>query len=178
MGSSPGGHPLHYTVRNNIAYGRTDSEEAKVIERRRPRTRPISSLALPNGYDTQIGEAGVLLSGGQRQRLAIARALFKIRRSIILDEATSALDTESERLGQQALNNLMVGRPHCHRAPSLHVRRAPKSWYWKGCIAEVGGHDELLAMRGSTESCMTPVRGKREPSPEAADRLLSLLEPS
>ncbi|HUP44106.1 MAG TPA: ABC transporter ATP-binding protein, partial [Thermoanaerobaculia bacterium] len=98
------------TVRNNIAYGRTDAEEAKVIEAARAANAHDYISALPDGYDTLIGEGGVLLSGGQRQRLAIARAIFKDPPILILDEATSALDTESERLVQQALNNLMRGR--------------------------------------------------------------------
>src|SRR5205823_13991002 len=102
---------------------------------------------LPQGYDTPIGESGVLLSGGQRQRLAIARALFKNPPILVLDEATSALDTESERLVQQALNNLMRGRTTLVIAHRLStVRSAHKIVVLqKGAIAEVGPHSELLA---------------------------------
>ncbi len=98
------------TVRNNIAYGRAGVDEQQVIAAARAANAHEFIANLPQGYDTPIGESGVLLSGGQRQRLAIARALFKDPPILVLDEATSALDTESERLVQQALNNLMQGR--------------------------------------------------------------------
>ncbi len=138
------------TVRNNIAYGRVDSEEARVIAAAQAANAHEFIAALPDGYDTQIGEGGVLLSGGQRQRLAIARALFKDPPILILDEATSALDTESERLVQQALNNLMLGRTTLVIAHRLStIRSAHKIVVLdKGEIAEVGGHEELLALRG------------------------------
>ncbi len=138
------------TVRNNIAYGRVDAEEAKVIAAAKAANAHEFISQLPNGYDTEIGEGGVLLSGGQRQRLAIARALFKDPPILILDEATSALDTESERLVQQALNNLMMGRTTLVIAHRLStIRSAHKIVVLEnGEIAEVGRHDELLARRG------------------------------
>ena len=138
------------SVRNNIAYGRGDADQRRVIEAAKAANAHDFISALPNGYDTQIGEAGVVLSGGQRQRLAIARALFKDPPILILDEATSALDTESERLVQQALNNLMRGRTTLVIAHRLStIRSAHKIVVLdKGEIAEVGRHEELLAMRG------------------------------
>jgi len=138
------------TVRNNIAYGRTNVDEQQVIDAARAANAHEFISALPNGYDTLIGEAGVLLSGGQRQRLAIARALFKDPPILVLDEATSALDTESERLVQQALNNLMRGRTTLVIAHRLStIRSADKIVVLdKGQIAESGSHDELLAHRG------------------------------
>jgi subfamily B ATP-binding cassette protein MsbA len=138
------------TVRNNIAYGRGDAEEARVIESAKAANAHDFISALPNGYDTEIGESGVLLSGGQRQRLAIARALFKDPPILILDEATSALDTESERLVQGALEHLMQGRTTLVIAHRLStIRSADKIVVLdKGEIVESGPHDELLARRG------------------------------
>ncbi len=138
------------TVRNNIAYGRGDVDEARVIEAANAANAHEFITALPHGYDTPIGESGYLLSGGQRQRLAIARALFKNPPILILDEATSALDTESERLVQQALNNLMRGRTTLVIAHRLStVRTAHKIVVLeRGEIVEIGGHEDLLAQRG------------------------------
>lgn len=137
-------------VRNNIAYGRIDVDEQKVIDAARAANAHEFITALPNGYDTPIGEGGVLLSGGQRQRLAIARALFKDPPILILDEATSALDTESERLVQQALNNLMRGRTTMVIAHRLStIRNANKIIVLdRGAVAEVGTHEELIERKG------------------------------
>ena len=137
-------------VRNNIAYGRIDVDEAAVIAAAKAANAHEFITALPQGYDTEIGESGVLLSGGQRQRIAIARALFKDPPILILDEATSALDTESERLVQQALANLMRGRTTLVIAHRLStIRSADKIVVLdKGAIVEAGRHEELLARRG------------------------------
>src|SRR5207237_5744518 len=138
------------TVKNNIAYGRTDIEEEKVIAAAKAANAHDFAANLPHGYDTVIGESGVLLSGGQRQRIAIARALFKDAPILVLDEATSALDTESERLVQQALNNLMRGRTTLVIAHRLStIRNADKIVVLdQGEIVESGRHEELLANRG------------------------------
>lgn len=138
------------TVRNNIAYGRADVDEQQVIAAAKAANAHEFITNLPLGYDTIIGESGVLLSGGQRQRLAIARALFKDPPILILDEATSALDTESERLVQQALNNLMRGRTTLVIAHRLStIRSAHKIVVLdRGRIVEVGNHEELLLRRG------------------------------
>jgi len=138
------------TVRNNVAYGRADADLGKVIAAATAANAHDFISALPLGYDTLIGEGGVLLSGGQRQRLAIARALFKDPPILVLDEATSSLDTESERLVQQALNNLMQGRTTLVIAHRLStIRSADKIVVLdKGEIVEAGRHEELLARRG------------------------------
>jgi subfamily B ATP-binding cassette protein MsbA len=145
-------HLFNESVKANIAYGayaRHDSDEAI-------RTAAQAALAdefiskLPQGYETVIGERGLILSGGQRQRLAIARAILKDAPILILDEATSALDAESELLVQRALNNLMVGRTTfviAHRLST--VRRADRIIVMDaGRIAEIGPHDELIRRHG------------------------------
>jgi ATP-binding cassette, subfamily B, bacterial MsbA len=138
------------TVRNNIAYGRADADDRHVIDAAKAANAHDFIENLPQGYDTIIGESGVLLSGGQRQRIAIARALFKNAPILILDEATSALDTESERLVQQALNNLMRGRTTLVIAHRLSTIRNADTIVVldQGEIVESGRHEELLANRG------------------------------
>jgi subfamily B ATP-binding cassette protein MsbA len=138
------------TVAKNIAYGRTDVPLAAIKEAARHALAHEFIEALPNGYETEIGERGVRLSGGQRQRLSIARAMLKNAPILILDEATSHLDTESELLVQKALANLMVDRTViviAHRIST--IRRADKIVVIdRGRIAESGTHDELVNRKG------------------------------
>lgn len=135
------------TVRNNIAYGAPSLPLEKVIAAAKAANAHEFIQALPQGYDTGIGELGVRLSGGQRQRLAIARALLKNAPILILDEATSSLDTESERLVQDAIEQLMVGRTVLVIAHRLStIQRADRILVVAdGKIVEEGRHDELLA---------------------------------
>lgn len=138
------------TVRSNIAYGRSDVPQEMIEAAARAANAAEFIEALPAGYDAQVGESGVLLSGGQRQRLAIARALLKNPPILILDEATSALDTESERLVQDALTNLMRGRTTIVIAHRLStIRRTDKIVVLDaGRIVEVGNHEALFAKKG------------------------------
>jgi subfamily B ATP-binding cassette protein MsbA len=138
------------TVAENIRYGRPSANEVEVREAARNALAEEFILALPEAYDTVIGDRGVKLSGGQRQRIAIARALLKNAPILILDEATSHLDTESELLVQRALGNLMTGRTAIVIAHRLStVRRADKIVVIdQGRIAEVGTHDELVGGGG------------------------------
>lgn len=138
------------TVRNNIGYGTPDRDMDAVIAAAKAAHAHEFIMAMPKGYDSVIGEMGMQLSGGQRQRLAIARALFKNAPILILDEATSALDTDSERLVQDALENLMATRTTIVIAHRLStVRRADRIVVMvDGAIAEEGTHEELLAKGG------------------------------
>jgi subfamily B ATP-binding cassette protein MsbA len=138
------------TVHANIAYGDPAKSVEDVIAAAQAANAHEFIMALPEGFQTRIGELGVTLSGGQRQRLAIARALLKDAPILILDEATSALDTESERLVQQAIERLMVNRTSLVIAHRLStIRRADRIVVIvRGAIVEEGTHEELLALGG------------------------------
>ncbi|MBM2802118.1 MAG: phospholipid-lipopolysaccharide transporter [Deltaproteobacteria bacterium] len=137
------------TVRNNIAYGDPDRDMSSIIAAAKAAHAHEFIQALPHGYDSVIGEMGMQLSGGQRQRLAIARALLKNAPILILDEATSALDVESERLVQQALENLISQRTTIVIAHRLStIRKSDRILVMvDGTIVEEGNHDELLARK-------------------------------
>ena len=138
------------TIRENIAYARPKATEAEVRAAARAAHAQEFIERLPQGYDTLVGERGVKLSGGQRQRVAIARAILKNPAVLILDEATSNLDTESERLIEDALSQLLVGRTTLIIAHRLStVQRADRLVVVDGGrIVEEGTHAELLARRG------------------------------
>ena len=136
------------TVRNNIAYGQPDATHAQVESAARNALAHDFIRAMPQGYETTIGEKGFRLSGGERQRIAIARALVKDAPILILDEATSALDAESESLVQAALANLMQNRTAIVIAHRLStIRRATRIAVLEdGRITAIGSHEELLGI--------------------------------
>lgn len=138
------------TMANNIAYGCFNVSREQILNAAKLAYADEFIQNLPQGYDTRIGENGVLLSGGQRQRLAIARAILKDAPILILDEATSALDSESERYIQAALEQVMQSRTTLVVAHRLStIRRADKIIVMhQGCVVEQGTHQELLAMDG------------------------------
>jgi ATP-binding cassette subfamily B protein len=138
------------SARENIRYGRPDASDAEVEAAARAAFAHDFICALPEGYDTFLGERGVRLSGGQRQRISIARAMLKNPPLLLLDEATSALDAESERMVQAALESAMSGRTTiviAHRLAT--VLRADRIVVMdQGRIVDIGRHEELVARRG------------------------------
>lgn len=139
------------SVRNNMLVGRPEATENEIIEALRVANAYEFVMGLPEGLDTNIGDGGGKLSGGQKQRLSIARAVLKNPPIMILDEATSALDTESERLVQEALDNMMQNRTSvviAHRLSTIQKADLIVVMQ-KGRIVEQGTHDQLIAKDGT-----------------------------
>jgi ABC-type multidrug transport system fused ATPase/permease subunit len=134
------------TIRENILYGKPNATEEEILEAARQANAYQFILEFPEGLDTIVGDRGIQLSGGQRQRIAIARAVLKNPSVLILDEATSSLDSESERVVQEALDKLMVGRTSIVIAHRLStIKNADKIVVLqKGEIIEMGTHQELV----------------------------------
>ena len=138
------------SIRDNVTYGVNDISDETVLQALRDANALEIVDALPDGWDTVVGERGARLSGGQRQRIAIARALIRNPRVLLLDEATSALDGESEKLVQDAVERLMAGRTTLIVAHRLSTIRAADriAVLDRGKLVEIGPHDELLAANG------------------------------
>lgn len=134
------------TIRDNILYGKPNATEAEVIEAAKQANAYDFIMSFPDKFETLVGDRGIQLSGGQRQRVAIARAVLKNPSILILDEATSSLDSESERLVQEALDKLMIGRTSIVIAHRLStIRNADKIVVLqKGEVVEMGTHQELM----------------------------------
>jgi len=138
------------SIKENISFGKTDSSDDEIIEAAKKANAFDFISSFPEGFDTQVGDRGIQLSGGQKQRIAIARAILKNPMILILDEATSALDSESERLVQDALEKLMIGRTSfviAHRLST--IRKADRILVLnQGEIAEQGTHEYLISLKG------------------------------
>jgi subfamily B ATP-binding cassette protein MsbA len=138
------------SIRANIAFGRAGASEDAIVDAAKAAAAHDFIAALPNGYDTRVGEGGLRLSGGQRQRIAIARAMLRDAPILLLDEATSALDTENERQVQDALKRLMKGRTTIVIAHRLTTVLDADVIYVLdgGRVVESGAHGELIARGG------------------------------
>jgi ABC-type multidrug transport system fused ATPase/permease subunit len=138
------------SIRENIRFGKENASEEEIIDAARKANALEFINSFPDGLDTEVGDRGIQLSGGQKQRIAIARAIIKDPVILILDEATSALDSESERLVQDALDTLMLGRTSfviAHRLST--IKNANKILVLQhGNIVESGTHDELIRKKG------------------------------
>ena len=163
------------TIRANIAYGRPEIPAAEVERAARMAQAHDFILAMPQGYDTVVGERGVMLSGGQRQRIAIARAFLKDAPILILDEATSALDAESEREVQRALEGLMGLGSGGHRTTIViahrlsTIRNADRIVVLsQGQVVEAGRHEALLAAGGEYSRLYRIYEGEEGAGPAAA----------
>lgn len=141
---------FHRSIRENIAYGKPDATDEEIVEAARKAHAHEFIDKLPEKYETLVGERGVKLSGGQRQRIAIARAILKEAPILVLDEATSALDSESERLIQKALGELMKDRTAIAIAHRLStVQKMDRILVLEnGRVIEDGSHQSLIAQKG------------------------------
>jgi ABC-type multidrug transport system fused ATPase/permease subunit len=140
------------TIQENIAYGKPEASKEEIMNAAVKANAKDFIDSFPDGFDTIVGERGIQLSGGQRQRIAIARAVLKDPKILILDEATSSLDSESEKLVQDALDQLMQGRTSIVIAHRLStIRKADQILVMKnGSIVEQGTHQELISLENGT----------------------------
>jgi ATP-binding cassette subfamily B (MDR/TAP) protein 1 len=149
------------TIRANIAYGKHgEVTEEELIKAAKAANAHEFVSSLPQGYDTTVGERGVQLSGGQKQRVAIARAILKDPRILLLDEATSALDAESERIVQDALDNVMVGRTTVIVAHRLSTIKSADiiAVLKDGVIVEKGRHEALINIKDGFYASLVELR--------------------
>jgi ABC-type multidrug transport system fused ATPase/permease subunit len=152
------------SIRENILYGKPEASEAEIVAAAEKANARTFIEQFPEGYETIVGERGITLSGGQRQRIAIARAVLKNPSILILDEATSSLDSESERLVQEALDKLMIGRTSfivAHRLAT--IRNADRILVLEGGeIRESGTHEELMRISGGIYAGLSRLQFQNE----------------
>jgi ABC-type multidrug transport system fused ATPase/permease subunit len=155
------------TIAENIAYGRPGASMEEIVAAARQANALTFIESFPDKFETKVGDRGIQLSGGQRQRIAIARAVLKDPSILILDEATSSLDSESERVVQEALDKLMVGRTSfviAHRLST--IRNADKIVVLeKGVVAEAGTHEELMQIKDGVYRSLNNLQFQDSPAP-------------
>lgn len=159
---------FHRTLRENITYGNPDASELEIEEAAKKARAHDFIVALPNGYETLVGERGIKLSGGERQRVAIARAMLKNAPILVLDEATSSLDSESEKHIQEALDEAMKGRTTLVIAHRLStIRKMDRILVFEeGKVIEEGSHEDLIAKGGVYSSLWNQQSGGFIADPE------------
>jgi ABC-type multidrug transport system fused ATPase/permease subunit len=154
------------SIRENILYGKPDAHDHEIVQAARQANAWEFIDSFPDGLDTLVGERGIKLSGGQRQRIAIARAILRNPSILLLDEATSSLDAESERVVQEALNNLMQGRTSIIIAHRLATIREVDHIFvlQNGQIVEEGSHDTLSAISNGVYSSLAKLQFEAQPA--------------
>ncbi|PNH10191.1 ABC transporter B family member 4, partial [Tetrabaena socialis] len=158
------------TIADNILIGKPDASRAEIVEAAEAANARAFIEALPEKYDTRVGEGGIQLSGGQKQRVAIARAVVKNPKVMLLDEATSALDARSESVVQAALDRIMEGRTSiviAHRLSTIRNAHTIAVVY-RGAILERGSHEELMALPNGSYSRLVAAQTRTQGGGERA----------
>ena len=165
---------FHASVRENLRFAKPDATDAEIEAAAEAARIHHVLAALPDGYDTMVGERGYRFSGGEKQRMAIARTILRNPPILVLDEATSSLDTETERLVQEALDRLSAGRTTIAIAHRLSTVRDAEQIVVldRGRVAEIGRHEELLARGGRYAALVSRDADLAPPSPPEAGRRL------
>ncbi|KAL3723216.1 hypothetical protein ACJRO7_035403 [Eucalyptus globulus] len=168
------------TIKENILFGKEDATMEEVVEAAKASNAHNFISQMPQGYDTQVGERGIQMSGGQKQRIAIARAIIKSPRILLLDEATSALDMESERIVQEALEKVAVGRTTIvvtHRLSTIQNADVI-AVVQNGQVMESGSHQELIRFKGGIYSSLVHLQQMESKKTQDEAQVISTRSPS
>ncbi|XP_058753860.1 ABC transporter B family member 15-like [Vicia villosa] len=164
------------SIKENILFGREDATYEDVVDAAKASNAHNFISKLPQGYDTQVGESGIQMSGGQKQRIAIARAIIKMPRILLLDEATSALDSESERVVQEALDKVVVGRTTiiiAHRLSTIQNADII-AFVQNGRIVETGSHESLIQNNNSLYTSLVHIQQTKNDQNEDTPSIINI----